>query len=297
MKPLNGNNMATLIPLWAQAIPPYAYDSALSHCNIFVYDGICGYDDTRNTCGITSSTWVTTTFRGEAGFKDNGGIFEDPAGGHERELPESGMPDYGYRYYNPELGRWVNRDPLGEFRRKRSLLITEENIITEKREVRLTETQIQEVISTMLWEYGNKHEIVAIQGKVEEIRQQIRNNFDNAAIRAKLDEQLDKISIQTRDLPASFRQDVYKQYLQWIGELSTDSPTLYPFIGNNPLNGVDPNGDAALWVTVTGCTLIVIFVWEAVTRHRSGRSGSLPAPGDPGYPSPAVPPQTGGPRW
>ena len=21
---------------------------------------------------------------------------------------------YGYRYYNPELGRWINRDPIGE---------------------------------------------------------------------------------------------------------------------------------------------------------------------------------------
>jgi RHS repeat-associated protein len=26
----------------------------------------------------------------------------------------SGVPYYGYRYYNPELGRWVNRDPIGE---------------------------------------------------------------------------------------------------------------------------------------------------------------------------------------
>src|SRR6056297_2088992 len=25
-----------------------------------------------------------------------------------------GVPYYGYRYYNPELGRWVRRDPLGE---------------------------------------------------------------------------------------------------------------------------------------------------------------------------------------
>jgi RHS repeat-associated protein len=26
----------------------------------------------------------------------------------------SGVHYYGYRYYNPELGRWVNRDPIGE---------------------------------------------------------------------------------------------------------------------------------------------------------------------------------------
>jgi RHS repeat-associated protein len=28
----------------------------------------------------------------------------------------SGVHYYGYRYYNPELGRWINRDPLGEIR-------------------------------------------------------------------------------------------------------------------------------------------------------------------------------------
>jgi len=26
----------------------------------------------------------------------------------------SGVPYYGYRYYNPELGRWINRDLIGE---------------------------------------------------------------------------------------------------------------------------------------------------------------------------------------
>jgi RHS repeat-associated protein len=27
---------------------------------------------------------------------------------------ESGMHDYGYRWYDPELGRWLNREPIGE---------------------------------------------------------------------------------------------------------------------------------------------------------------------------------------
>lgn len=27
---------------------------------------------------------------------------------------ETGLAYYGYRYYNPEMGRWVNRDPIGE---------------------------------------------------------------------------------------------------------------------------------------------------------------------------------------
>jgi RHS repeat-associated protein len=28
--------------------------------------------------------------------------------------PETGLYYYGYRFYNPEMGRWVNRDPTGE---------------------------------------------------------------------------------------------------------------------------------------------------------------------------------------
>jgi RHS repeat-associated protein len=28
--------------------------------------------------------------------------------------PETGLYYYGYRFYHPELGRWVNRDPIGE---------------------------------------------------------------------------------------------------------------------------------------------------------------------------------------
>ena len=28
--------------------------------------------------------------------------------------PETGLYYYGCRYYNPELGRWLSRDPIGE---------------------------------------------------------------------------------------------------------------------------------------------------------------------------------------
>ncbi|NCC62280.1 MAG: hypothetical protein EOM12_15375, partial [Verrucomicrobiae bacterium] len=28
---------------------------------------------------------------------------------------ETGLYYYGYRYYNPEMGRWINRDPLGDW--------------------------------------------------------------------------------------------------------------------------------------------------------------------------------------
>ncbi len=115
MKPLTVNNMATLIPPWAGLDEPYTYDVTPSLCHLSVYDFLCAYDYNCNTSGITSSTWVTTTFRGDAGFAENGDGFSGPAAGvREWDNAGFGMSLYGYRFYNPDLGRWVNRDPIGE---------------------------------------------------------------------------------------------------------------------------------------------------------------------------------------
>ncbi len=76
---------------------PYAYDANPSLCHISAYDFIYDYDDTRCISGITSSTWVTTTFRGDAGFAGNDGVFSGLAAGgngYEQEPTESGMPLY-----------------------------------------------------------------------------------------------------------------------------------------------------------------------------------------------------------
>jgi RHS repeat-associated protein len=34
--------------------------------------------------------------------------------GDRSTTDSGGVPYYGYRFYNPELGRWINRDPIGE---------------------------------------------------------------------------------------------------------------------------------------------------------------------------------------
>ncbi len=114
MKLTIGKNITTLIPPWATADPPYAYDATPTHCSPCTYDALCDYDDIRRANSRTSSTSVTTTFHGDPGFVDNFALFEDTAGGHEKETADYGMSDYGYRYYKPDIGRWVNRDPIGE---------------------------------------------------------------------------------------------------------------------------------------------------------------------------------------
>lgn len=101
------------MPTRAALAPLYAYDATPSLCHIGIYDAIYDYDVTRCAHSITSSTTVTTTFHGDAGFEGNGGWLSGPAvgGGDERESADSGMSLYGYRYYNPDIGRWVNSDP------------------------------------------------------------------------------------------------------------------------------------------------------------------------------------------
>ena len=54
---------------------------------------------------VYSPTWV----------EQNESSFDFDFGFHGQFLDEeSGYYDYGYRYYSPELGRWLNRDPIGE---------------------------------------------------------------------------------------------------------------------------------------------------------------------------------------
>lgn len=114
MKPLAGNSMVTFMLPWEQTAPPHAYDVMPASCFSGSYDYLYDYDATGCASSITSSTTVTAMFPEAAGLTDNGGMIENPAGGHEDEPAGFVISDYGYRYYNPELGRWINRDPIEE---------------------------------------------------------------------------------------------------------------------------------------------------------------------------------------
>ena len=110
MKLAIGNS--TAIPV--ATAPPHAYDAAPTHCFLCSYDAIYDYDVSGCIHSRTSSTSVATTFDGDAGFVGNCGLFEGTAGGHEWDTADFGVSLYGYRHYKPDVGRWVNRDPLGD---------------------------------------------------------------------------------------------------------------------------------------------------------------------------------------
>jgi RHS repeat-associated protein len=61
-----------------------------------------------------ASGGFATNYDGSASGDDAGTV--DFAGGESRRdyEPASGVRNYGFRYYSPELGRWPSRDPIGE---------------------------------------------------------------------------------------------------------------------------------------------------------------------------------------
>jgi RHS repeat-associated protein len=78
-----------------------------------IYDG---NGNTRHLWGLTEGTVVDS-----ADYGPFGELTQSPATEHSPFWfsskywdQESGFLYYGYRYYNPETGRWINRDPIEE---------------------------------------------------------------------------------------------------------------------------------------------------------------------------------------
>ncbi|MDR0993538.1 MAG: RHS repeat-associated core domain-containing protein, partial [Verrucomicrobiota bacterium] len=76
------------------------------------------YDFNGNIVQISSSQQIplasyTYSPFGEVLLKE--GPFDSRYQFSTKEYDEpTAMNYYGYRFYNPELGRWINRDPLGD---------------------------------------------------------------------------------------------------------------------------------------------------------------------------------------
>jgi RHS repeat-associated protein len=64
----------------------------------YLYDANGNVMQLVNTAGPDDLTAADNPFRFSTKYYDK----------------ESGLSYYGYRYYSPELGRWMNRDPIGE---------------------------------------------------------------------------------------------------------------------------------------------------------------------------------------
>jgi RHS repeat-associated protein len=70
------------------------------------------------------------------------------AGGRSKTVL-GGVPYYGRRYYNPGLGRWINRDPIGEFGGK-NLYATDNNFINNIDLLGMVPQEVVDMIDLLL---------------------------------------------------------------------------------------------------------------------------------------------------
>ncbi len=64
---------------------------------------------------------------------------------------ETGLLYYGYRYYNPVLGRWISRDPLGESVSPHSSLFSANDSINRIDVLGLTDVDIEVLLHAIAW--------------------------------------------------------------------------------------------------------------------------------------------------
>ncbi|GJQ58204.1 MAG: RHS repeat-associated core domain-containing protein [Candidatus Scalindua sp. AMX11] len=76
------------------------------------------YDGKGNVSALldeTQSVVETYTYDTYGNLMPSSGSFDQPFRFSTKRYDESlGMSYYGYRFYSPSIGRWINRDPLGE---------------------------------------------------------------------------------------------------------------------------------------------------------------------------------------
>ena len=97
-------------PTPSHTTPIYGYDqtaivppSPLQHDTIHTYDDACS-TFTHNTDNTIESTQITTSRTTST----------TPQTPPYASMTSSARNYYGYRYYSTDLGRWINRDPIGE---------------------------------------------------------------------------------------------------------------------------------------------------------------------------------------
>ncbi len=76
----------------------------------YAYDSPCTYSNTHHA----SYTYDSTKSSSISAILQKPDAYDSPSTSTTRTHTTAGMPYYGYRYYNPELGRWPSRDPIEE---------------------------------------------------------------------------------------------------------------------------------------------------------------------------------------
>ena len=154
--------------------------------------------------------------------------------------PQLSLP--GLRYYSPTQGRWFRRDPDGEFRYVAYVDATVIGHLSAASQDQRLRTQKAD---------GSVPAVDALAqqlpriycGTLAQMREQLRSDVDAAA--GNLDRGPGRARLSHIADVDPYGPDSAGLAL-WRHMLIQDCPTLYPFLGNRPVDGVDPDGEMSL---------------------------------------------------
>jgi RHS repeat-associated protein len=133
--------------------------------------------------------------------------------------PNSGLVYYLYRFYDPNLQRWPNRDPLGEPGFETLHLVTQPLFIRKLR-FNINDSEMQFLLAN------------AMQSGSIDVSSYLRNS--HTPYRGNRISALAFLNLLRNG------QDSYAP--NWPVEL-LEYPNLFDFVGNDPLDGIDPFGE------------------------------------------------------
>ncbi len=132
----------------------------------------------------------------------------------------SGLVYYGYRFYDPNLQRWPNRDPFGEPGFE-TLHLVNQPLFIRKLRLAINDSEVQFLLA------------MAMQRGSIDVRSYLRNSHTRYAGR----------TISALAFLNILKNGQGNYAPNWPSEL-LETANLYDFVGNNPYNGTDPFG---LW--------------------------------------------------
>ncbi len=92
----------------------YTSAGALDKTAFYSYDGSGNVVGTTDASQNVQSAYLYDAFGQSQLAQENAGYSQPYRYSTKWQHAQSGLYDYGYRFYNAGLGRWINRDPIGE---------------------------------------------------------------------------------------------------------------------------------------------------------------------------------------
>jgi len=154
----------------------------------------------------------------------------------------SGKYDFLYRWYIPQLDRWPNRDPMGEFGFE-TLHLVSQPLYVRKLHFAINDFEMQFLLAN------------AIQSRSIDVSSYLRNSHTPYT----------RNTISASTFFNIVRNGRGAYVPNWPAELLEKNPNLFDFCYNNSVSYVDPNGQQLIPITVG--ILVGVIIYEQIFGH------------------------------